>query len=103
MIDLRNLTIKKAHDHFKNGDFTVTDLVNEYLKVIKEKIQDLGFNRTRFAIIANKEGDNSKAKKTSIIFSLKDAPGALLHVLAPLEENKINMTKIESRPSKKKA
>ncbi|MEI7688606.1 MAG: Asp-tRNA(Asn)/Glu-tRNA(Gln) amidotransferase subunit GatA [Candidatus Nomurabacteria bacterium] len=41
MIDLRNLTIKKAHDHFKNGDFTVTDLVNEYLKVIKEKNGDI--------------------------------------------------------------
>ena len=41
MIDLRNLTIEKAHNHFKNGDFTVTDLVNEYLKVIKEKNDDI--------------------------------------------------------------
>ena len=37
MIDLKNLTIEKVHEHYKNGDFTVTDLVNEYLKVIKEK------------------------------------------------------------------
>ncbi len=41
MIDLRNLTIEKAHEHFKSGDFTVTDLVNEYLKVIKEKNGDI--------------------------------------------------------------
>lgn len=37
MIDLKSLTIQKAHEHLKNGDFTVTDLANEYLKVIKEK------------------------------------------------------------------
>ena len=36
-IDLKNLTIEKAHEHFKNGDFTVRELVDEYLKVIKEK------------------------------------------------------------------
>lgn len=41
MIDLKNLTIEKAHNHFKNGDFTVTDLVNEYLKVIDEKNKDI--------------------------------------------------------------
>jgi Asp-tRNA(Asn)/Glu-tRNA(Gln) amidotransferase A subunit family amidase len=38
MIDLKTLTIDKAHEHLKNGDFTVTGFsANEYLKVIKEK------------------------------------------------------------------
>lgn len=41
MIDLKNLTIEKAHTHFKNGDFSVTDLVNAYLEVIKEKNKDI--------------------------------------------------------------
>ncbi len=41
MIDLKTLTIEKAHNHFKNGDFTVTDLVNAYLEVIKEKNTDI--------------------------------------------------------------
>jgi aspartyl-tRNA(Asn)/glutamyl-tRNA(Gln) amidotransferase subunit A len=41
MIDLRNLTIKKAHEHLKNGDFTVKELVNAYLEVIKEKNDDI--------------------------------------------------------------
>jgi len=41
MIDLRTLTIKKAHEHLKNGDFTVTDLVNAYLSVIKEKNEEI--------------------------------------------------------------
>jgi len=37
MIDLKNLTIEKAHESLKRGEYTVTDLVNEYLKVINEK------------------------------------------------------------------
>jgi len=41
MIDLKNLTIEKANTSFKNGDFTVTDLVNAYLEVIKEKNTDI--------------------------------------------------------------
>lgn len=36
-INLKELNIKKVHNHFKNGDFTVRDLVDEYLKIIKEK------------------------------------------------------------------
>jgi len=36
-IDLRNLTIEKAHEALKAGEYTVTDLVNAYLEVIKEK------------------------------------------------------------------
>lgn len=41
MIDLKNLTIEKAHGAIKNGDYTVTDLVNAYLEVIKEKNKDI--------------------------------------------------------------
>ena len=37
MIDLKNLTIEKAHDALEKGVFTCKDLVEEYLKVIKEK------------------------------------------------------------------
>ncbi len=41
MIDLKSLTIQKAHDHLKNGDFTVLDLANAYLKNIKEKNSEI--------------------------------------------------------------
>jgi len=36
-IDLKALTIEKAHEHFKNGDLSIRELVDEYLKVIEEK------------------------------------------------------------------
>jgi len=41
MIDLKNLSIEKAHESFKNGEYTVTDLVNTYLGVIKEKNKEI--------------------------------------------------------------
>lgn len=41
MIDLKNITIQIAHEDLKNGKYTVTDLVNAYLEVIKEKNKDI--------------------------------------------------------------
>lgn len=40
-INLKELTIEKAHESFKNGEYTVTDLVNAYLEVIKEKNKEI--------------------------------------------------------------
>lgn len=40
-IDLKDLTIEKAHKHLKDGDFTVGELVDAYLEVIKEKNEEL--------------------------------------------------------------
>ncbi len=40
-IDLKNLTVEKTQEHFKNGDFTVRDLVNAYWETIKEKNTDI--------------------------------------------------------------
>lgn len=41
MIDLKALTIESTHEHLKNGDFTIRELVNAYLEVIKEKNKDI--------------------------------------------------------------
>lgn len=41
MIDLKNLTIKSAHESIKRGDFSIRDLVNEYLQVIEKDNSDL--------------------------------------------------------------
>ena len=40
-INLKELNIEKTHNHLKNGDFTVRELVDEYLKVIKEKNESI--------------------------------------------------------------
>ncbi len=73
------------------------------LKILKKNIQDSAHNITRFLVIANTEVPRTGKDRTSIVFSIKDSVGALHAMLTPFMKNKINLTKIESRPSKKKA
>jgi chorismate mutase/prephenate dehydratase len=60
-------------------------------------------NKTRFLIIGLEEARKGKRNKTSLLFGVKDQPGALHDALVAFKRNRINMTKIESRPSKRKA
>ena len=72
------------------------------LDVIKTNIQETDNNETRFVIISKKEHEITGRDKTSIIFSIyEDAPGGLYDILGIFKNNNINLTKIESRPSKK--
>jgi chorismate mutase/prephenate dehydratase len=73
------------------------------LNILARSIEDSAHNITRFLIIGAREVESTKRDKTSIVFSMKDKAGALHDVLAPFKKNRINLTKIESRPSKKKA
>ena len=73
------------------------------LKALNRSIEDSAHNVTRFLIIGRTEARPTKKDKTSIMFSLKDKVGALHDILIPFKQNRINLTKIESRPSKVKA
>ena len=73
------------------------------LKVMARDIEDSPHNITRFFVIGKADAGMTKADKTSILFSIKDKVGALHEMLMPFKKNKINLTKIESRPSKKRA
>ncbi len=73
------------------------------LKVISRKIEDTPHNFTRFLIIGQKPSAPTSRDKTSLMFSIKDRVGALYRILEPFAKNQINLTKIESRPSKTKA
>ena len=68
--------------------------------IIKEGIEDNMNNYTRFLILATKKQEKTAKDKTSIIFSIKHVPGALYSILEKFNANKINLTKIESRPTK---
>lgn len=72
------------------------------LNILASSIEDSPHNVTRFLIIGKQEAKPSGNDKTSIVFSMKDRVGALHDVLTPFKKNNINLTKIESRPSKKK-
>ncbi|MCK5581442.1 MAG: prephenate dehydratase [Candidatus Omnitrophica bacterium] len=73
------------------------------LRMIKKDIEDSAHNITRFLVITNNDVPPTGKDRTSILFSIKDKVGALHSMLEPFYKNKINLTKIESRPSKKKA
>lgn len=72
------------------------------LEVVNENIEDLANNITRFVVIGDQEPQPSGDDKTSIAFSVKDEVGILHRMLDPFAKNRINLTKIESRPLKHK-
>ncbi len=73
------------------------------LKVIASRIEDSPHNITRFLVIGKTDVPRTGRDRTSIMFSIKDRVGALHDMLATFKRHGINLTKIESRPSKKKA
>ncbi|MHA1269691.1 MAG: prephenate dehydratase [Candidatus Helarchaeota archaeon] len=81
------------------GTKTAADLYNMY--ILYTGIEDNPNNYTRFLIIGNTPIESNTSKKTSIIFSVKHRPGALVNVLKVFEDKNINLLKLESRPSRK--
>ena len=73
------------------------------LPVLAPSIQDASSNVTRFFVIGRKSALPSGRDKTSVMFALRDQPGALAKALAPFEKAGISLTRIESRPSKRQA
>lgn len=70
------------------------------LNLIHKEIEDRSDNSTRFLIIGKQILVASGEDRTSLLVAAKDQPGALFHILKPLSECGVSMTRIESRPSK---
>lgn len=76
------------------------------VSVVEKAIQDRTDNETRFLVIAPKASSGSTGAgmdKTSLVFSIRDEVGALEKAVHAFSSRGINLTKIESRPSRKKA
>lgn len=73
------------------------------LPVLEHNVQDHAGNATRFLVLGRQSPPPSGRDRTSVMFCVADRPGALHDAIAPFRRYKINMTKIESRPSKRKA
>jgi chorismate mutase/prephenate dehydratase len=71
--------------------------------VLRERIEDNRHNATRFLVIGRQPVGPSGRDKTSILFAMRNVPGALYRILEPIVANGINLTKIESRPAKSRA
>jgi prephenate dehydratase len=68
------------------------------LSVLKEGIETNARNYTRFAVIAASAVNNGPRKKSSLVYSTSNKPGALFDTLQIFAENGINLVKLESRP-----
>lgn len=68
------------------------------LKLLQSSIHDDETNSTRFIIISNRKLYDRRAERTSLCFVLPHKSGSLYHMLSHFIYNKINMTRIESRP-----
>jgi len=72
------------------------------MKILAREIEDNPNNFTRFFILSKEDSPPSGNDKTSIVFSAKDRPGALYKSLNEFALRNINLTKLESRPTKQK-
>lgn len=70
------------------------------LSLISHNIEDNPDNTTRFLIIGNLKVPSSGDDKTSLLVSAHNRPGSLYQLLSPFADNKVSLTRIESRPSR---
>jgi len=72
------------------------------LKIVCQNIEDIANNMTRFLIISREDAKPTGDDKTAILFSTAHKAGALADVLNVFKKHKVNLTNIESRPSRKR-
>jgi len=72
------------------------------LKIVCENIEDIANNITRFLVVSREDAKPTGEDKTAILFSTAHKAGALADVLDVFKQYNINLTNIESRPSKKR-
>jgi len=72
------------------------------LTVLERSIQDGPFQYTRFLVLGTRDADRTGRDKTSLVFYTRDRVGALHAALRPFVDHKVNVTRIESRPHRKR-
>ena len=80
------------------------------LEILADEIGDLPGNRTRFVVLARPDGvrppldfEPDAGRRTTLVIAVRNEPGTLLHVLRVFAGHHLNMSKIESRPSRERA
>jgi chorismate mutase/prephenate dehydratase len=72
------------------------------LHVVKRNLEDMAENATRFLVIGREAMKKTGNDKTSLLAVIPDGPGTLFKLLQPFAEYGVNLTKIESRPTRRR-
>lgn len=83
------------------GPYSIVDYTE--LPLLQRNIEDHHDNVTRFYVIGQHDSPVSGEDKTSLVISTKDEPGALYKLIQSFAKRDIGLTRVESRPSRKKA
>jgi chorismate mutase/prephenate dehydratase len=103
-VESTTLAAKMAMKEKFSAAIASTSAALEYkLNILEKNIEDKSNNKTKFLVISLDKASKGVQNKTSIMFSVKDKIGALYEMLLPFRKYGLNLTKIESRPTKKKA
>ena len=101
-VESSGLALKKAKQATTNACIAHESFASGHkLKVCRRNMEDEKNNTTRFVILGTNSPLKSGFDKTSIIISLENKPGALSKVLKIFELSRVNLSYIQSRPSKK--
>src|SRR5438067_1264899 len=74
------------------------------LNIVAENIQDLAANVTRFLVLARSASEGATGRdKTAAVFSIRDRVGALRDLADAFAANEVNLSSIQSRPSRRRA
>lgn len=105
-VESTTVAVKMARDNPEIAAIGSAIAADYYgVPVLEHGVQDKKNNQTRFLVIGKNFAPKSPdvKYKTSLVLSVNDRPGALYDMLLPFNRMNINLTRIESRPSKTKA
>jgi len=105
LVETRSTTegARQAHDDAR-GAAVASELAAKLydLAILRRNIQDLAHNMTRFLVVGRQQAEPTGRDKTSILLVTRDEAGILYRVLGAFAERGLNMSKIESRPSRRR-
>lgn len=93
---------RAAADPAGAGIATEAAAAHAGIGVLARSIQDHAHNTTRFAVIGRQIARRTGHDRTAVLFSTQHRPGSLTQVLRQLSDRRLNLTRIESRPSRRR-
>jgi chorismate mutase/prephenate dehydratase len=107
-VPTQDTTSTAAAAEMAAADVTVAAIASDLaarlygVPVLQARIEDLADNATRFLVIGRQAAGPTGRDKTSVVFAMRDEPGVLFRILEPCARLGINLSKIESRPAKRR-